>query len=91
MDTWTLQMGYPVFTFTEKNGSAYTVSQERFLYDRNANVTSKDNSPFKWAPNRSIDIDFSYKSEVEFFFLWYGGGGGIVHSLWVKIRELNAK
>ena len=47
MDTWTLQMGYPVLTFTEKNGSVYTVSQERFLYDRNANVTSKHNSPFK--------------------------------------------
>ena len=52
MDTWTLQMGYPVLTFTEKNGSAYTMSQERFLYDRNANVTSKDNSPFKWAPSK---------------------------------------
>ena len=74
MDTWTLQMGYPVLTFTEENGSAYAVSQERFLYDRNANVTSKDNSPFKWAPNKSIDIDFSYKSDVEFFFLRYGGG-----------------
>ena len=75
MDTWTLQMGYPVLTFTEKNGSVYTVSQERFLYDRNANVTSKHNSPFKWVPNKSIDIDFSYKSEVEFFSFGTGRGG----------------
>lgn len=47
MDTWTLQMGYPVLTVTKKSGNTYTVSQERFLYDRNANLTSKYKSPFK--------------------------------------------
>ena len=47
MDTWTLQMGYPVLTFTKKSGNTYTVSQERFLYDRNTNVTTKYTSPFK--------------------------------------------
>ena len=47
MDTWTLQMGYPVLTVTKKSGNTYTVSQERFLYDRNANLTSKYTSPFK--------------------------------------------
>ena len=47
MDTWTLQMGYPVLNITKKSGNKYTVSQERFLYDRKANVTSKYKSPFK--------------------------------------------
>ena len=47
MDTWTLQMGYPVLKITKKGGNKYTVSQERFLYDRTANVTSKFKSQFK--------------------------------------------
>ena len=47
MDTWTLQMNYPVLHITKKDGNKYTVSQERFLYDRKANVTSKYKSPFE--------------------------------------------
>lgn len=48
MDTWTLQMGYPVLKIAKKGaGNKYTVSQERFLYDRKTNVTSKYKSPFK--------------------------------------------
>lgn len=49
MDTWTLQMGYPVLKITKKGaGNKYTVSQERFLYDRKTNVTSKYKSPFNY-------------------------------------------
>ncbi|XP_068743771.1 glutamyl aminopeptidase-like isoform X2 [Montipora capricornis] len=50
MDTWTLQMGYPVLNITNIGGEKYRVSQERFLYDRYANVTSKYKSDFgyKW-------------------------------------------
>ena len=32
MNTWTRQKGYPVLTLN-KNGSTYTVTQERFLTD----------------------------------------------------------
>ena len=32
MNTWTRQKGYPVLTL-DRNGSTYTVTQERFLTD----------------------------------------------------------
>ena len=48
MDTWTLQMGYPVLSIKEKGNGKFEVSQERFLYDRDANVTSKYKSDYKW-------------------------------------------
>lgn len=60
MDTWTLQMGYPVLTFTKKSGNTYTVSQERFLYDRNANVTTKYTSPF----NYTWVVPFTYITQA---------------------------
>lgn len=47
MDTWTLQMGYPVLKITNKGNNKYEVLQERFLYDRDANVTTKYKSKFK--------------------------------------------
>ena len=47
MDTWTLQMGYPVVNIRHSGGDQYLVSQERFLYDPNTNVTSKYQSPFE--------------------------------------------
>ncbi len=47
MDTWTLQMGYPVLNIKDKGNGKFEVSQERFLYDRDANVTSKYKSDFK--------------------------------------------
>ena len=32
MDTWTLQTGYPIVTFTQQNDTnIYTIDQERFL------------------------------------------------------------
>lgn len=47
MDTWTLQMGYPVLNIKNKGNNKYEVFQERFLYDRDANVTTKYKSEFK--------------------------------------------
>lgn len=47
MDTWALQMGYPVLNIKYKGNSKFEVFQERFLYDRDANVTSKYKSEFK--------------------------------------------
>ena len=46
MDTWTLQMGYPVVT-VKKSGGKYEVTQERFLYDKNANESLKYKSPYE--------------------------------------------
>ncbi|XP_078360659.1 glutamyl aminopeptidase-like isoform X2 [Oculina patagonica] len=48
MDTWTLQMGYPVLNIKDKGNGKFEVSQERFLYDRDANVTSKYKSDFNY-------------------------------------------
>ena len=47
MDTWTLQMGYPVVEVRRSSGDQYLVSQERFLYYTDANTTSKYQSPFE--------------------------------------------
>ncbi|EDO47790.1 predicted protein [Nematostella vectensis] len=59
MDTWTLQMGYPVVDIRRKNSSHVTVSQKHFLYDPNANVSaSKYKSPYQWV------IPFTYKTKA---------------------------
>ncbi|CAG2235226.1 CD249 [Mytilus edulis] len=48
MDTWTLQMGYPVVS-VKKSGNKFILTQERFLSDGSA-TTNLDESPFgyKW-------------------------------------------
>jgi len=66
MDTWTLQMGYPVLNIKSKGNNKFEVSQERFLYDRGANVTTKYTSPFnyKWVvPFTYLTDDSSLKSK----------------------------
>ena len=54
MDTWTLQMGYPVVHLT-RTGNSIFVTQQRFLLNPKANTTNQ-NSPFgyKW------DIPLTY-------------------------------
>ena len=60
MDTWTLQMNYPVITIKkpQPGHSQAQVIQERFLYDSDANITSKYTSPFGYV---FIGISPSYK------------------------------
>ncbi|XP_022795785.1 glutamyl aminopeptidase-like [Stylophora pistillata] len=60
MDTWTLQMGYPVLNIKKQSSNKYQVSQERFLYDRNSNISSKYTSPFnyKWV------VPFTYNTKT---------------------------
>ena len=45
MDTWTLQMGYPVVTLTRK-GSTYIAEQSPFLLNPNSEHSKEYNSPF---------------------------------------------
>ncbi|KAI8500624.1 hypothetical protein Bbelb_214420 [Branchiostoma belcheri] len=48
MDTWTLQMGYPVVSVVT-SGNQYAVTQKHFLYDYTANVTDKyGDLGYKW-------------------------------------------
>ncbi|XP_070545823.1 glutamyl aminopeptidase-like [Ptychodera flava] len=48
MDTWTLQMGYPVVTLT-KDGNKVTATQQRFLIHPNGKAsTSEFKSPFDY-------------------------------------------
>ncbi|KXJ26595.1 Aminopeptidase N [Exaiptasia diaphana] len=47
MDTWTLQMGYPVVTVAKKGNKA-TVTQKHFLADPTSNVTEKSPFDYKW-------------------------------------------
>ncbi|KAJ7394007.1 hypothetical protein OS493_003679 [Desmophyllum pertusum] len=59
MDTWTLQMGYPVLNIKDNGNGKFRVSQERFLYDRNSNFTSKyqTNFNYKWV------VPFTYHTD----------------------------
>lgn len=46
MDTWTLQMNYPLVTVTVKNGMV-NVKQSRFLKNKDAQDPGKYQSPYK--------------------------------------------
>nr|CAD7396260.1 unnamed protein product [Timema cristinae] len=61
MNTWTLQMGYPVLTVTRDYSSRrVTVSQERFLLRPAINGT--DTHDYKWW----IPLTYTTKSELDF-------------------------
>ncbi|CAH2274215.1 aminopeptidase N [Pelobates cultripes] len=45
MDTWVLQMGFPVVTFDTKNG---LVTQKHFLLDPDSNVTRPSDFNYNW-------------------------------------------
>jgi len=45
MDTWTLQMGYPVVTVTQ-NGDRISATQQRFLFHPQSNFTEEFMSPY---------------------------------------------
>ncbi|XP_043192458.1 glutamyl aminopeptidase-like isoform X2 [Amphibalanus amphitrite] len=49
MDTWTRQMGFPVLEMTRGAGGAtYTVTQRRFLADKEAEDTTKSPYNYRW-------------------------------------------
>ncbi|KAB7497106.1 hypothetical protein Anas_09417, partial [Armadillidium nasatum] len=62
MDTWTLQMGFPVLNVTtdDLSGSA-TLTQERFLLSKNASSSSTKDSYRWWIP-----ITFASESNPNF-------------------------
>ena len=47
MDTWTLQMNYPVVTLTQSDRDNVKVTQTRFLRDRTAKDPGKYVSPYE--------------------------------------------
>lgn len=46
MDTWTLQMNFPLVTVRVSGQNSITVTQERYLSDPTATDTGKYKSPF---------------------------------------------
>ncbi|KAK3853242.1 hypothetical protein Pcinc_040203 [Petrolisthes cinctipes] len=61
MDTWTLQMGYPVITVQRNNdGNSVTVTQERFLLTRQEN--SEDTHDYKWW----VPLTYTDQTEADF-------------------------
>ncbi|KAK3857882.1 hypothetical protein Pcinc_035893 [Petrolisthes cinctipes] len=73
MDTWTLQMGYPVITVQRNNdgdsvtvtqrnndGNSVTVTQERFLLTRQEN--SEDTHDYKWW----VPLTYTDQAEADF-------------------------
>ncbi|XP_070558802.1 uncharacterized protein [Ptychodera flava] len=75
MDTWTLQMGYPIVTVT-RDGNVIHADQERFLMD--PNETPNNNyydMGYKW----HIPITFTDQKEMEFenpHEMWMNMGPG---------------
>jgi len=69
MNTWVIQMGFPVVTFSRKSGSDdVVVTQQRFLLDQTADPL-KPQSPYnyKW----SIPLWYQVQDELEENFLWF--------------------
>ncbi|XP_020619542.1 glutamyl aminopeptidase-like [Orbicella faveolata] len=76
MNTWTLQMGYPIVDIRYSRDDTYIITQERFLYYTGANITSKYKSPYgyKWfvpvtyitssAPNKIIAKEINMTSDT---------------------------
>eukprot|EP00095_Tigriopus_kingsejongensis_P000725 snap_masked-scaffold338_size202645-processed-gene-1.10 protein:Tk00725 transcript:snap_masked-scaffold338_size202645-processed-gene-1.10-mRNA-1 annotation:"endoplasmic reticulum aminopeptidase 1" len=66
MDTWTLQMGYPLISFEQQNDTnIYTIRQERFLISMNVNDTEimerRYEQAYEWV------VPLSYKTDLEDF------------------------
>ncbi|ROT72060.1 putative aminopeptidase N-like [Penaeus vannamei] len=74
MDTWTLQMGYPVVKVTRSpDGTSATLTQERFLLEGSANSSST--TDYKWW----VPLTFTTQSEANF--------SQTQASLWMKDSE----
>lgn len=80
MDTWTLQMGYPVVkvdrTYTGSPNEEVTLSQERFLLYRDKEIV--DNHEYRWW----IPISFTTSG---------GGFNETKNSIWLSPTETKAK
>ena len=46
MNTWTLQMGFPVINIKQTNNNSFIISQSHFLLDSSAKPT--ESSPYKY-------------------------------------------
>lgn len=66
MDTWTLQMGYPLITFEQLNGSStYSISQSHFLTSSQLNGTKKSIPESQFNYSWVVPISFiTDKSQV---------------------------
>ncbi|XP_047471489.1 LOW QUALITY PROTEIN: aminopeptidase Ey-like [Penaeus chinensis] len=61
MDTWTLQMGYPVVKVTRSaDGTSAILTQERFLLERSAN--SSNTTGYKWW----VPLTYTTQNEANF-------------------------
>ncbi|KAK7096269.1 hypothetical protein V1264_005581 [Littorina saxatilis] len=80
MDTWTLQMNYPIVTLTQIDKDNVKVTQSRYLQDPSAIDPGKYESPYdyKW------DVPVTLTSSVERHF---NQTHGHVHWLWKSAEE----
>ncbi|XP_059178196.1 aminopeptidase N-like, partial [Physella acuta] len=72
MDTWTLQMNYPLVTVTVVSPNKIKVSQKRFLEDYNATDPEIYESPFgyRWNIPITLTTNDNDKFSQEIFWLW---------------------
>ena len=64
MNTWTLQMGYPLITFTKSDQGQWSVSQTRFLTLAHANSTHTSPYNYTWAVPLNFKTDDDTYKEV---------------------------
>ncbi|XP_076438803.1 LOW QUALITY PROTEIN: aminopeptidase N-like [Babylonia areolata] len=84
MDTWTLQMNYPIVTLTQLDKDSVKVTQMRYLRDRSAPDPGKYASPF----NYTWDVPITLTSSVERNF---NKTDADVHWFWKSSPELILK
>ncbi|ESP00390.1 hypothetical protein LOTGIDRAFT_238560 [Lottia gigantea] len=64
MDTWTLQMNYPVVKIKRQDTSGFVISQRRFLKDPCVRDSRKYSSDFKYR----WEIPFTFTTKEELYF-----------------------
>ncbi|XP_031550054.1 glutamyl aminopeptidase-like, partial [Actinia tenebrosa] len=86
MDTWILQMGYPVLTFKKINSTHYLISQRRFLMDDKANLTAlASKSPFgdSWV----VPLSYAIENQSSSHFTWMNKSSSVIKwdgNGWIK-------
>ncbi|XP_046856975.1 aminopeptidase N-like [Xenia sp. Carnegie-2017] len=62
MDTWTLQMGFPLVTITKQDDGKYIATQEHFLIDPGAKPSLKSPYNYKWQIPLTYYIDNGFST-----------------------------
>ena len=81
MNTWTLQMGYPLITFSKiEGGKGWSIEQSRFLALVNLNGSDLSQPPSKYNYSWSVPVNFKTdKNDVHHVFLQHNSNNSNIN------------